>query len=96
MAQTEPAVGAPLERHVKPQLRLYVVRVLREAYVLAENESEAEDMRRDIEQWEDPVIEVSSGSERLSGWSPPEHCLVYHNGSDDITLAAARAGFPAV
>ena len=89
------ASGSPLERQVKPQLRLYVVRVLREAYVLAESESDAEDMRGEIERWEGPVVEVSSGSERLDGWSPAERCMVYHNGSGDITLAAARAGFPA-
>ena len=94
--ETKPNADAgPVDCKVKPQLRLYVVRVLREAYVLAESESEAEAMRSEIDHWEEPVVEVSSGREMLEEWSPPERCFVYHRGGGDITLAAARAGFPA-
>jgi len=92
---TQPAVAGPVEPTVRP-LRLYVVRVVREAYVLAEDEDDAADKSREIEQWETPEVEVSSGAERLDGWSQePERCLVYHNGKGDITLAQARRDFPA-
>lgn len=84
-----------VDRGVRP-LRLYVVRVVREAYVLAKDEAEAADMQSEIERWENPDVEVSSGAERLDGWSQePERCMVYHNGEGDITLAAARRDFPA-
>lgn len=89
------AVAGQVERSVRP-LRLYVVRVVREAYVLAEDEAEAADMQGEIERWETPEVEVGSGSERLDGWSQePERCMVYHNGQGDITLAQARRDFPA-
>ena len=95
MEQKQPAGIGPVERGVRP-LRLYVVRVMREAYVLAEDEDAAADMRRDIEEWETPEVEVSTGSECLDGWSQDaERCLVYHRGKGDITLAQARREFPA-
>jgi hypothetical protein len=93
---TQPAGIGPVERSVRPQKRLYVVRVVREAYVLAEDESEAAEMQGEIERWETAEVEVSSGAEKLYGWSQdPERCLVYHNGADDITLAQARRDFAA-
>ena len=94
MEETSPAVGAPLERHVRP-LRLYVVRVMREAYVLAEDEAGAEAQADEIARWEDPTIEVGTGKERLTGWEPADKCLVYNDEGRDITLAQARQDFPA-
>lgn len=92
---TQPAVAGPVEPTVR-QRRLYVVRVVREAYVLADDEAEAADMQGEIERWETPAVEVSSAAEELGGWSQEqERCLVYHNGSGDITLAQARRDFPA-
>lgn len=90
----QPAVGAPLERGVRP-LRLYVVRVMREAYVLAEDEASAEAQANEIARWEDPSIEVGSGAERLDGWEPADSCLVYNEQGRDITLEQARRDFPA-
>jgi hypothetical protein len=90
-----PAAAGPLQRPVR-QLRLYVVRVVREAYVLAEDEDEAANMKHEIEQWEEGAVEVSSGAEKLDGWTQDaERCLVYHNGIGDITLAQARRDFDA-
>jgi len=91
---TNDAGGAPLERNVRP-LRLYVVRVVREAYVLAEDEAGAKAQANEIERWEEPAIEVGSGAERLDGWEPAEGCLVYNDEGLDITLAQARHDFPA-
>jgi hypothetical protein len=93
--QSIPAVVGRLETPVR-QKRLYVVRVVREAYVLAEDEADAADLQGEIECWEAPVVKVSSGAEKLGGWSQePERCHVYHNGSGDITLAQARRDFAA-
>lgn len=87
--------ASALQREVRPLKRLYVVRVVREAYVLAEDEAEAADMRSEIERWDEAEVEVSSGAERLDGWEPADRCFVYHNGSGDITLDVARRDFPA-
>ena len=84
------AVGAPIQRQVRPQL--WVVRVVREAYVLADSEDDALEAQGEIERWEDsPTVTADpAGTQRLRGWdNDPERCLVY--GTDkDITLAAAR------
>jgi len=90
-----PIAAGPLKASVGP-LRLYIVRVVREAYVLVEDEAAAADMRSEIERWEEPDVEVGSGAERLDGWSEgPDRCLVYHNGAGDITLTDARRDYPA-
>lgn len=91
---TQPAVAGPVEPSVRP-LRLYVVRVLREAYVLAEDEVGAEAQADEVARWEDPTIEVGSGAERLDGWEPANRCLVYNDDGRDITLEQARRDFPA-
>lgn len=90
MEQTLPAVEGPLERQVRP-LRLWVVRVVREAYVLAADEDEARDMQGEIEMWEDyPEVEAYRwGGEKLGGWT--DDTLVYDNSDDNVTLAAAKA-----
>ena len=94
MSENSQAVVAPVEPSVRP-LRLYVVRVMREAYVLAEDEAGAEAQADEIARWEDPSIEVGSGAERLNGWEPADRCLVYNDEGRDITLEAARRDFPA-
>lgn len=91
-AQTLPAIAGQIDLCVR-QLRLYVVRVVREAYVLAADETDAEDMLGDIDRWEDARVGVGSGSERLAGWD--DRSMVYHAGKTDITLADARRAFPA-
>lgn len=87
---SEPVAG-PLQRPVRPKL-LWAVRVVREGYVLAETQEQAEELVREIERWEEPAVEVESGSVDL-GW--PGDCYVYHTGKDDITLAQARRDFAA-
>ncbi len=89
-AQTSPALAGQVDRQVRP-LRLWVVRVVREAYVLAADEEEARDARYDIERWEDyPEVEAYQwGGEKLGGWT--DDCFVYANGDKDVTLAAAKA-----
>lgn len=69
------------------ELKLYVVRVIREAYVLAADEVEAKHMKTEIEGWLSPIVEVSSGRENI-GWE--DESLIFHNGNYDITLAEAR------
>jgi hypothetical protein len=69
------------------------VRVVRAGYVLAESQDAAKELVREIERWEEPEVEVGSGSED-HGW--PGDCYVYHNGKGDITLATARRNFEAV
>ena len=88
------AVAGQVDRGVRP-LRLYVVRVMREAYVLAEDEAGAEAQADEIARWEQPTIEVGSGAERLDGWEPADRCLVYNDEGRDITLEHARRDFPA-
>ena len=71
--------------------RLWVVRLVREAYVLADSEDDALDAQREIERWESLAVTATpAGKQRLRGWDDgTESCLVY--GTDkDITLAAAR------
>ena len=85
------AAGArPVEFQARPPLLLWSVRVVRAGYVLAESQEAAEELVREIERWEEPDIEVGSGSEDL-GWTGD--CYVYHKGNGDITLATARSKF---
>jgi hypothetical protein len=76
---------------VRPKPRLWVVRVIREAYVLACNEEEALAAQRDIEQWEHyPTVKAAIwGGEPLNGWD--DDCFVYGNGDKDIKLRDAKA-----
>lgn len=86
----QPAVTGPVEPTVRP--RLWVVRVVREAYVLADTEDDALDAKGEIERWEDnPTVTADpAGKQRLRGWDDePEQCLVYGT-KKDMTLAAAR------
>ena len=85
------AVAGQVERSVRP--RLWVVRVVREAYVLADSEEAALEARGEIERWEDnPEVTAmpDNNAIRLRGWDDdPERCVVY--GADaNITLAGAR------
>jgi hypothetical protein len=87
----QPAVAGQVEQPVRLKL-LWVVRVVREGYVLAETQAEAEALVREIERWEGSTVKVDSGSVDL-GW--PADCYVYHAGKDNITLAQARRDFSA-
>jgi hypothetical protein len=85
------AVAGQVERSVRP--RLWVVRVVREAYVLADSEGDALEAQGEIERWEDnPEVTAmpDNNAIRLRGWDDdPERCVVY--GVDaNITLAEAR------
>jgi hypothetical protein len=70
--------------------KLFVVRVCRDAFVLAENADEAKRAQRDIEKWEDhPTVEAHPwGGVDLDGWN--DLCLVYGT-VRDTTLAEAKA-----
>lgn len=74
-------------------LKLWVVQVVREAYVVAATEEDAEDLVREIDKWEEPRVTVSNGSERLEGWD--DDCYVYHIDGEDMSLARARREIPA-
>ncbi len=90
--QFVPAAGVPLERHAQTRQRLWVVRVVREAYVLAESRQLALSAREEIDRWEDrPVVLADEAKDQwLTGWDDdPEHCLVYGSAAD-VTLAQAR------
>ncbi len=81
------AVGAPLARQVRHQ-RLWIVRVVHEAYVLAEDEEKAKQARSEIERWEDfPKVtaELWAG-QHLDGWD--DGCGVY--GADNLSLRTAK------
>lgn len=88
--QLQPADEGRLDLRVRPKLRLWVVRVVREAYVLAADENEARDAQGDIEQWEAyPEVEAYKwGGEKLGGWT--DDCFVYANGDKNVTLATAK------
>jgi hypothetical protein len=69
--------------------RLYIVRIVREAYVLAENEVKAKGSVREIERWEDyPTVTAELwGGRQLPGWSDTSG--VY--GTDEsISLGTAK------
>ena len=54
---------------VRP-LRLWVVRVTREAYVLAEDEGKAIQARTEIQHWECPKVTAEPWSgQQLEGWN---------------------------
>lgn len=93
-AETLPAVAGQVEPSVRP-LRMYVVRVMREAYVLAEDEAGAKALADAIARLEEPIIKVSTGAERLDGWEHADYCLVYNGDGRVITLEVARRDFPA-
>lgn len=84
---TEAAGVAPLERHVRPQ-RLWIVRVVHEAYVLAEDEEKAKQARKEIERWEDfPKVTAEPwAGQHLEGWD--DGCGVY--GADNLSLRTAK------
>ena len=86
-----PADAGRFERQVRTKQRLWVVRVVREAYVLAVDEDEARDAQRDIDRWEEyPEVEAYRwGGERLGGWA--DDCLVYSDGDKDVKLSEAKA-----
>jgi hypothetical protein len=72
-------------------VKLYIVRITREAFVLADTEMGALEHQREIERWEDyPTIECyEAGTETLPGWD--DGCFVYHgDGEKNITLAEAK------
>jgi hypothetical protein len=68
--------------------RLYVVRVIREAYVLASSAIAALELQSSIERHEDAQLDVDD-YERLDGWT--DSCLVYNEDAEDITLGKAKA-----
>ena len=86
-------LGVEMPKDVAVPLRLYVVRVIREAYVLAEDQEAAEALAAEISRREDPLIEVGSGATRLDGWEPADVCLVYRADDLETTLAQARRYF---
>jgi hypothetical protein len=71
-----PAVGSLLDREVRPQ-RLWIVRVVHEAYVLAADEEQAKQARAEIERWEDfPKVTAEPWAGRhIEGWD--DGCGVY-------------------
>jgi hypothetical protein len=69
--------------------RLFVVRIVREAYVLAESADEARDLLHEIEQWDEPAIDVEPWhGQQLALWN--DQCLVY-GPERDMTLGEAKA-----
>lgn len=67
--------------------KLYEVHVLHKAYVLAEDERDAEEYAREIVHNEDrevEVYEVKKGNPL--GWFPGS--LVYHEGTEDIEISS--------
>lgn len=91
--QSTPAVVGRLETPVRRQ-RLWIVRVVREVYVLAADEDEASEAVGDIDRWEDAEVDVQHwGGRKLPGWD--ERCMVYHAGDKDFSLPEAMALDPA-
>jgi hypothetical protein len=72
--------------------KLYVVKINYQAYVWAEDDCEAEDFADEIVANERPSIwteEVKQGKNPLS-WQ--FHCLVYHDGPEEIDIGQILAG----
>lgn len=73
--------------------RLYIVRIVREAYVLSSDiNEELWSLRYQIESWEKPEVTVKPwAGQHLDGWEDDD-CCVYQIGSkQDTTLGAAKA-----
>lgn len=71
-------------------MKLWIVRVEKSGYVMANTEAEALELQGEIERWEDyPVVSASlAGSRLLHGWD--DDCLVYTDTHEDIKLGEAR------
>ena len=71
--------------------KLFYVEITKSAWVLAADEEEAETFADEILDTEPfKKVDVSPYIEeylKVSGWD--EYCLVYHNGTDDITVEDA-------
>ena len=71
--------------------KLFYVEITKSAWVLAADEEEAETFADEILDTEPfKKVDVSPYIEeylKVSGWN--EYCLVYHNGTDDITVEDA-------
>lgn len=68
--------------------RLFVVRVMREGYVLAESPEAALRAGGEIEKWEVPTITAEAYPAASLHW--PDHALVYGT-KKDTTFKAAKA-----
>ena len=88
MEQISQAGSSPLEHSVRPQ-RLWIVRIVHEAYVLAKTEEEAKQQRREIERWEDfPDVTAEPWAGRLvAGWV--DGCGVYGT-KKSLSFGAAK------
>lgn len=73
-------------------LKLYILRAERLAYVLAESKEQAQEFVREVDQWEDPEVEVFAGDAMPDLWfgDNPDNIAVYHPGSEIINLKQAR------
>lgn len=70
-------------------MKLYIVTLTREAMVWAESESHAERFAREIEDCEEPDVDVTEAhGARASGWDG--RTLVYCDGTQGITLDQAE------
>ena len=71
-------------------MKLWIVRIEKAGYVMAETEDDAIRQQGEIERWEDEVNVTAEplGAGNPLGWD--EHSLVYHAGRDDFTLESAR------
>lgn len=70
-------------------MKLWIVRIERSAYVMAETEDEAIEQQEHIENWEWAEVSVeAAGGRTMSEWD--DKCLVYHAGCEDVTLRVAR------
>ena len=71
--------------------KLFYVEVTKSAWVLAESSTEAETFADEILETEYlKEVNATPYTEeylKVSGWN--EYCLVYHNGTDDITVEDA-------
>lgn len=66
-------------------MKLFVVKVIHQAYVFAGNKTEACQFHREIVETEDTCkIDAREVKKNLLGWS--EECCVYHYGVEDLQL----------